>query len=123
MSYFRNVVLSATLLTGAAALATASFAATAHLSDSQYIAAAHCQGLFDSHALGPVDSSGIDTTMKSEGAYRVPEISDRADEARDRAKSMASHAGSAERSQLISERDGACQVWAKAGAEGMASGR
>ncbi|MGH7025033.1 MAG: hypothetical protein ACREEB_15790 [Caulobacteraceae bacterium] len=120
MSALRNIVLSAALFTGAATLATAAFASTAQLSDSQFIAAARCQGLFDSHALGSVDASGINALMKSEGAYRVPEVSDRADEARNHAQNLASHASPAERSELISERDGACQVWAKAGGEGMA---
>lgn len=115
MPAHRNLALAATLLAGAAALSTAAFASGPKLSDSQYIAAAHCQGLFDSHALGPVDASAINAMMKSEGAYRSPEVSDRAEEARNAAISKASHSGAAVRSDLISERDGACQTWAKAG--------
>jgi hypothetical protein len=115
MPAHRNIALAATLFAGAAALSTAALASSAKLSDSQYVAAAHCQGLFDSHALGPVDASAINAMMKSEGSYRTPEVSDRADEARNAALSKASHAGPGVRSDLISERDGACQVWAKAG--------
>ena len=113
MSAKRNLTLAVTMFAGAAALATAAFASGPKLSDSQYIAAAHCQGLYNSHALGSSDASTINALMKSEGAYRSPEVSDRADDARNQAMSRASHAGAGARSDLISERDGACQMWAK----------
>jgi hypothetical protein len=109
------------MFAGLAALATAATASAAHLTDSQYIAAAHCQGLFDSHALGAADAHGINSLMKTESLYRGPEILDRADEARSEAKGEANRAGSLMKSQLVSERDGACQTWAKAGE--IASGR
>ncbi|HEY1449106.1 MAG TPA: hypothetical protein VGF33_11280 [Caulobacteraceae bacterium] len=96
-------------------------AAPAHLTDSQYIAAAHCQGLFDSRSLGAVDASGINAVMKSEGAYRGPEVADRADQARSDARRSADHAGSLMKSQLASERDGACQVWASGGGSSTTS--
>lgn len=115
MSAHRNLLVAVTMFAGAAALTTAAFASGSKLSDSQYLAAAHCQGLFNSKALGSVDASSINAIMKSEGAYRSPEIADRADEVRNQAMSRASHASAGARSELISERDGACQVWAKAG--------
>jgi hypothetical protein len=115
MPSHRNLVVAVTMFAGAAALATAALASGPKLSDAQYLAAAHCQGLYNSHALGSADSSAINALMKSEGAYRSPEVADRADEARSQAMSSASHAGAGTRSELISERDGACQVWAKSG--------
>lgn len=115
MTALSNFVAAATIAAGAAALATAAFASGPKLSDSQYLAAAHCQGLFASKSLGSVDASAINAMMKSEGASRTPAVLDRADDARNQAMSQASHAGPAVRSQLVSERDGACQTWAKAG--------
>jgi len=111
----RNFAVAATLFAGAVALATAALASGPKLSDSQYLAAAHCQGLFAAKALGPVDATPFNAMMKSEGAYRSPEISDRADEARRAARLQADDAGPGARSELISERDGACQVWARSG--------
>lgn len=116
MSALGNVVLVAAVMSAAAA-----FAAPTQLTDAQYIAAAHCQGLYDSHALGAVDASGIDSLMKSEGKSRSPEIADRADEARNQARSAANRAGPLMKSQLASERNGACQVWASSGGPGMTS--
>ena len=108
MSGLGNLIAIAALASTGAALA-----APTHLSDSQYIAAAHCQGLFDSRSLGSVDASGINAVMKSEGATRLPDVLARADEARNDARKSADHAGSLMKSQLASERDGACQVWAR----------
>ena len=116
MSGLGNLIAIAALAASGAALA-----APAHLNDSQYIAAAHCQGLFDSHALGAADASGINSVMKSEGAYRSPAIADRASEARTDARRSADRAGAGMKSQLASERDGACQVWAHGGDENKTS--
>jgi len=121
MSALRSAVTGVALL-AATALGTTALASASHLSDSQYIAAAHCQGLFDSHALGAADASGINSLMKSEGAVRTSDVLDRADEARNEAKSSANRAGSLMKTQLVSERDGACEVWARAGGSTMASG-
>lgn len=114
MSAQRNLTLAITMAAGAAALATAAFASGPKLSDSQYLAAAHCQGLYESHVLGSADASAINALMKAEGAYRSREVSDRADDVRNQAITTANHSGPGARSDLISERDGACQVWAKA---------
>ena len=116
MSGLGNLIAIAALASTGAALA-----APSHLNDSQYLAAAHCQGLFDSHALGAVDASGINAVMKSEGASRLPEIAARADEARGAARRSADHAGALMKSQLAAERDGACQVWARGSSTTSAS--
>ena len=107
----------------ALASTSAAFAAPTHLSDSQYLAAAHCQGLYDSRSLGAADASGINAVMKSEGAYRSPEIADRAKQARSDARRSADHAGALMKGQLASERDGACQVWAHGGSPMTTAGR
>jgi hypothetical protein len=108
-----------TLIAIAALASTgAALAAPTHLNDSQYIAAAHCQGLYESRSLGAVDASQINSVMKSEGASRTLDVADRADQARIEAKRSADHAGSLMKSQLSSERDGACQVWAHGGGAG-----
>jgi len=121
MSALRNVFTATAMFAGAAILATAATASDAQLTDSQYIAAAHCQGLFDAHNLGPVDASGINALVKTEGAYRTPDVLDRADQAKSDAMSRANRASPLAKSEFVSERDGACQVWAKAGNAGSAS--
>jgi hypothetical protein len=113
MSVIGNIALVAAMVSTTAALA-----ATTHLTDSQYLAAARCQGLISSPALGTTDATGINKLMKSEGSYRTADVTDRADEARSEAKRQAGSAGAYGRSQLVSERDGACQVWARSGASG-----
>ena len=110
MSVITNIAIAAALIT-----ATGVSAGTTHLTDAQYLAAARCQGLFDSHKLGPVDASGINKMMDREGDYRQPAVADRADEARNDAEREADHAGALGRQALVSERDGACQVWASDG--------
>jgi hypothetical protein len=115
MSGLGNLIAIAAL-----ASTSAAFAAPTHLNDSQYIAAAHCQGLFQSRSLGAVDGSQINSVMKSEGSTRSVDVADRADQARMDAKRSADHAGSLMKAQLASERDGACQVWAHGGGAGEA---
>ena len=105
--------LRALIAIAAAATATTAFAGGSHLTDAQYLAAAHCQGLYDSHNLGPVDASGIDAVMRTEGRDRVGDVLDRADQARDQALREASHAGPGMRAALVSERDGACAAWTR----------
>ena len=111
MSVTRNILIVAALVS-----TTAAVAATSHLSDSQYIAAARCQGLFNSSALGSTDASGINKVMKSEGAVRNSNVFQLAEDARTGASREAAHAAAQGRSALVSERDGACQVYTHAGA-------
>ena len=110
MSVFGNIMLAAAL-----ASTTVAFAATSHLSDSQYIAAARCQGLFDSKALGAANASGINSLIKAEGSSRNPTVFQMADDARSNASRQARNAGAVGRSTLISERDGACQAFSNLG--------
>ena len=113
MSVIGNILIATALVT-----TTAAVAGPSHLSDSQYIAAARCQGLFNSQALGTADSSGIDKVMKSEGAIRDPNVFQLGEEARTAATRQARSAGAQSRSALVSERDGACQAYTHAGGMG-----
>jgi hypothetical protein len=101
-------MLKALIIVAPLALATAAVAGPDKFTDSQYIAAARCQALMSSTALGPVDMHGIDAMMKSEGATRSPDVAQRADDARAQAQRAASHAGAYSKGALIAERDGAC---------------
>lgn len=118
MSGLRNLIAAAAVLSAAGA-----FAAPAHLNDSQYIAAAHCQGLYDSHALGVADAKPFDAMMKAEGGYRSPDVIVRADQARSEALRAADHAGPLIKTQLVGERDGACLAWTNAAASGGMANR
>ncbi|HEY2177357.1 MAG TPA: hypothetical protein VGH15_02140 [Caulobacteraceae bacterium] len=113
MSVIRNIVLVAALAATSAVLASPS-----QLSDSQYIAAARCQGLIGSHALGSSDSSAFDKMMKSEGATRTAAVFQMADDARSNASREARNASATGRSALVSERDGACQSFTSAAGSG-----
>ncbi|HXV01673.1 MAG TPA: hypothetical protein VG166_14360 [Caulobacteraceae bacterium] len=106
MSVIGNILIVAALVSTSAALA-----APSHLTDSQYIAAARCQGLFDSRALGSSDASVIDKVVKDEGATRTPDVFLRADDARSNAGREARNASPTSRSALAAERDGACQAY------------
>ena len=106
MSILKGFVIAASL-----AASTAVFAAPTQLSDAQYLAAARCQGLLTSSALGKQDASAIDRFMTSQERGRQSQVIDRADEARADAAREASHAGPHEKADLISERDGVCQAW------------
>lgn len=121
MSTLRNFTTAAAIVVGAALAAGAALASGAHLTDAEYIAAARCQGLYQSRTLGPADATGINALMKSEGERREPVVLDRADSARQEARQQADHAGAVMKPQFASERDGACQVWAKNGGAVMGS--
>lgn len=114
MTGLGNLIAAATVLSAAGAFASPA----AHLDDAQYIAAAHCQGLVDSRALGQSNATAFDAMMKNEGRYRDPSIFDRADEARSEAMRKASRASGFGKAQLVSERDGACMAWTHAATDG-----
>ncbi len=109
MSPFKALLASTTI----AAVAFAG-AASAHpqLTDAQYFAAARCQALMTSSALGKVDSAAIDAMLKSQASSRMPAVSDRADEIRQDTLRIASRAGPNGKAALIAERDGACATLA-----------
>jgi hypothetical protein len=94
------------------ALSSAAFAAPAHMTDAQYIAAGRCAGLMSSAALGRQDTRSIEARLKSEGVSRSVDVLDRADEARESAMRSASHAGAYGKQGLIAERDSACAAFA-----------
>jgi hypothetical protein len=101
-------MLKALIIVAPLVLSTAAIAAPERLTDSQYIAAARCQALMASSALGPVDMHAVDAVMKTEGATRSPAVADRADSARAQADRAARHAGPDSKALLIAERDGPC---------------
>jgi hypothetical protein len=123
MSTLRNFAAAAAILTGVALSSGAALASSSHLTDAEYIAAARCQGLYQAKNLGPADAAGINSVVKSEGASREPAVLDRASDARDEARREADHAGALMKTQYASERDGACQVWAKNGGGSVVGSR
>ncbi len=96
----------------AAALAPMAWAAPAHLTDGQYLAAVRCRALIASPTLGKGDTHALDGLLERESLGRVPAVADRADETRADATRDANHAGVQEKAQLVAERDGACQAFA-----------
>jgi hypothetical protein len=107
MSILKGIVIAASLTASSAV-----FAAPTQLSDAQYLAAARCQGLLTSSALGKQDASAIDSFMASQERGRSVQAIDQAAEARSDAIREASRAGPHGKAELISERDGVCQAWA-----------
>ena len=103
-------ILKALIVVAPLVLSTAAIAAPDHLSDAQYIAAARCQALMASSALGAVDVHAVNAVMTSEGATRTPAVADRADQARAQADRAARHAGPDTKSTLVAERDGPCHA-------------
>ena len=101
-------MLKALIIVAPLVLSTAAIAGPERLTDAQYIAAARCQALMASSALGPVDMHAVDAVMKTEGATRSPAVADRADTARAQADRAARHAGPDSKATLIAERDGPC---------------
>jgi hypothetical protein len=93
----------------AAMSATAAMAQGARLSDAQYIAAARCEGLMTSAALGRQDTSAIDAMLKAQSGGREYAVFDRADGAREQAQQAARHGGVYAKAALVAERDGACR--------------
>ncbi len=109
MSAFKSCLIAASLCSAALA-----GAASAHpqLTDAQYLAAARCQALMSSSVLGKVDTASIDAVLKTQASYRMPAVSDRADEIRQDTLRAASHAGPSAKAALIAERDGPCAAMA-----------
>ena len=102
-------MLKALIIVAPLVLSTAAVAGPDKLTDAQYIAAARCQALMASSALGPVDMHAVDAVMKTEGASRSPAVADQADAARAQADRAVRHAGPDGKATLIAERDGPCR--------------
>jgi hypothetical protein len=101
-------MLKALIIVAPLVLSTAAIAGPDRLTDSQYIAAARCQALMASSALGHVDMSDVNAVMKTEGGTRSPAVAERADDARAKADRDTRHAGPDTKATLIAERDGPC---------------
>jgi len=84
-------------------------AAQPHFTDGQYLAAARCEGLMSSSALGKQDVSNIEALLKAQSSGRTPDVDERADEARATAAREAGHAGPQGKAALIAEREAVCQ--------------
>ena len=119
MSVNRTIIAFAAV--AATLPASLAFAAPSHLTDTQYMQVARCDGLASSKALGVSDAASLDALMKVEGRARVAAVTDRADEARTEALRQAGHAGPTGKLGLIAERDGACQVLAHGAGAASAS--
>ena len=103
-------------------LATTAIAGPTGLSDGQYVAAARCEGLMASKALGKLDTAALEKMLKDEGGRRLPMVQDRADVARDDAARQASHAGEIGRAGLVAERGRQCQAFMVDAKPAMAGG-
>jgi len=106
-------MLNGFIVAAALAASTAAVAQPAHLTDTQYLAAARCRALIASPALGKGDTSAIDSVLKTEGRSRVGAVYDRVDQVQSDAASAARRAEGEQKAKLVAERDGACQVYAQ----------
>lgn len=98
--------LAAAAIAASLTLSGTAFAAQgAHWTDGQYLAAARCEGLMSSAALGKEDDSAVVAAIKAQSGGRVIDIDARADEARTTAERQAAHAGPQQKAALIAERD------------------
>ena len=77
------------------------------LSEASYLKAARCQGL--AHGLGPVDTTAIDTVVRTQGEGRDVRLRNEARTARLEAQEAA--AKSANKSRLTNELNTKCVAW------------
>jgi hypothetical protein len=105
-----TATLAVASLVASLSLSGVALAAPTHLTDGQYLAAARCEGLMSSSALGKEDVSSIEAVLKSQSAG--PDLADRAEDARMTAERQAGHAGPQAKAALVAERDGVCQSYA-----------
>ncbi|MEO9213617.1 MAG: hypothetical protein ABI242_10790 [Caulobacteraceae bacterium] len=108
----KAATLAAACLACATLTAGAALAQGGRITDGQYFAAARCEGLMASASLGRQDVSGIKAMLDAQGAGRMPDVTERADEARRTAVRQAGHAGPEQKASLVAERDGACRAFA-----------
>jgi hypothetical protein len=107
MSLIKRLIITAVL----AGAASSAMAAPPRLSDVQYIAANRCLGLMTSSALASADAGALKAYLDQQSRARMEIVADRADEARDLARTEANRAGGARRDALVAERDGACRAY------------
>ncbi|RAK60577.1 hypothetical protein DJ021_12560 [Phenylobacterium hankyongense] len=106
---------AAIALTAASLLTTAAAAAADRTTDLDYLKANRCRGLAAGIG-GSVDTSGLDSFIKTEGRGRNPYVVQRAQEEFDKAKRQARSAEARER--LSAELAGPCVAYMGSGGAG-----
>jgi len=90
----------------------ASAASQGDMSDTKYIAVAHCAGIAE--GVG-ADATPFSEVLKAQANSRLGEVIDRADEARADAKRDAAHAGADGKAGYARQLDGACKSYLSQG--------
>jgi hypothetical protein len=97
-------------ITTAFATLAAGTAASARMSDAQYLAANRCRSLVAAPSLGETgDLAAVDRKLRDEARGRDPVIQDRAEQVRQQAQREAARANDTVKARLQAERDGLCQ--------------
>lgn len=99
------------LVIATVAVASLAGAARAELSDRQYLEAARCRALAASDALGKLDTAGIDTMLRGEGATRTLATKTSAINKMASATKDAASADEKKKAKLLAERDGPCAAY------------
>lgn len=106
-----NKVIGAICVVATLASATA---ASARMTDREYMQAARCRALAASTTLGAVDTTAIDQRLREESHGRDPYIADRADSIRRTAERDASRANDNLKERLLAERNTTCRSYLEA---------
>jgi hypothetical protein len=104
-----TAVFAAGLVLAVGAATSASALAAERLSDQAFIKANRCAALAGSEALGPMDTTVINATLKAEGRGRQPAVVTMAQDAAASARRQARNADSKDR--LQAELNGACVAY------------
>jgi len=106
-----SIVIASLAAAACAVLATAASAQSPErLTDVAFIAASRCEGLAQG---AKVDTAAIKSLMVNQDNDRNQYILEKADQARDDAKRLASHAQGYNLQEVTSELSGACQAYLK----------
>ena len=106
-----SIVIASLIAAASAALATAASAQNPErLSDVAFIAASRCEGLAQG---AKVDTTAIKSLLVNQDNDRNSYIEEKASEARDNAKRLASHAQGFGLETVNSELNGPCQAYLK----------
>jgi hypothetical protein len=104
-----TAVFAAGLVLAAGAATSASALAAERLSDQAFIKANRCAALASSEALGPMDTTAISATLKTQGKGRQPVVVTMAQEEATSARRQAKSADNKDR--LQAELNGACVAY------------
>jgi len=107
----KTILVSALVLAGLASAAQAAPAVT----DIQYLQAARCRGLAASEALGKLDTTALDSFLRSEGQSRDLPVRAAATNRIGSALAQAEKATGEKKAKLLAERDGVCAAWLRGG--------